>query len=89
VQQAPKDIPVTKLLPAYTKTSSGIFSYGQPNLFSDLRTGLENIHKIQDLDSEQQNLFNFLKLVVDIKYRHKYGEKIEQNSGKGYSTYGD
>lgn len=88
MQQSP-DTPVTKLLPARTKSEPGSVQRGQSKFFEDLRPGLENIHKIIDLNPGQQNLFNFLKLVVDIKYRHKYGEKIEQNSGKGYSTYDD
>ena len=80
---------VTKLLSVHAKTEPGSVKRGQSKSFEDLRLGLENVHKINDLDPEQQNLFNFLKLVVDIKYHHKYGEKIEQNSGKGYSTYDD
>lgn len=87
--QQSTDTPVTKLLPARTKSEPGSFKRGQAKSFADLQPGVENIHKINDLNPEQQNLFNFLKLVVDIKYRHKYGEKIEQNSGKGYSTYDD
>ncbi len=89
MQQAPRDTLVKKLLPANTKTSSGIFTNGQPKSFSDLRTSIDYVRKINDLDPEQQNLFNFLKLIVDIKYRHKYGHKIEQDSGEGYSTYDD
>jgi len=88
VQQS-TDTPVTKLLPARTKSETGSVKRGQLKSFADLRPGLENIHKINDLNPDQQNLFNFLKLVVDIKYRHRYGKVIEQNSGKGYSTYGD
>jgi hypothetical protein len=80
VQQSP-DIPVTKLLPAHTKSEPGSVKRGQSKSFEDLRPGLENIHKVNDLNPEQQNLFNFLKLVVDIKYRHKYGQKIGQNNG--------
>jgi len=79
----------TKLSAAHASPEPGSVKRGQSKSFEDLRPGLENIHKINDLNPEQQNLFNFLKLVVDIKYRHKYGEKIEQNNGKGYSTYGD
>ena len=87
--QQSTDTPVTKLLPAHATPEPGSVKRGQSKSFADLQPGLENIHKINDLNPEQQNLFNFLKLVVDIKYRHKYGEKIEQNNGKGYSTYGD
>ncbi|HUD07775.1 MAG TPA: hypothetical protein VMQ52_01725 [Candidatus Saccharimonadales bacterium] len=87
--QQSTDTPVTKLLPARTKSEPGSVKRGKSKSFADLQPGLENIHKVNDLNPEQQNLFNFLKLVVDIKYRHRYGEKIEQNNGKGYSTYGD
>lgn len=52
-----------------------------------LENDVSRTEKIVDLTPEQQNLFNFLKLIVDIKYRRKYGEKIEQQNGKGYSTY--
>lgn len=52
-----------------------------------LENGIKQVRKIEELTPEQQNLFNFLKLIVDIKYRHKYGEKIEQQNGKGYSSY--
>lgn len=88
MQQSP-DTPVIKLLPARATPETGSVKRGQSKSFADLRPGLENIHKINDLNPEQQNLFNFLKLVIDIKYRHRYGEVIEQNNGKGYSTYGD
>lgn len=86
MQQAPKDTLVTRLLPAHA-TGTEFIIYGQTKQFTDLRAGLEKIHKINDLTAEQQNLFNFLKLIVDIKYRHTYGSKIEQPNGKGYSTY--
>jgi hypothetical protein len=56
---------------------------------SELGDSICDVRRINDLTTEQQNLFNFLKLVVDIKYRHKYGEQFGQQEGKGYSTYDD
>jgi hypothetical protein len=88
VQQLP-DIPVTKLLPSRTKYRPSAVSGGKARSLSDLRPDIENVTKVKDLSPEQQNVFNFLKLVVDIKYRHEYGRKIEQDNGKGYSTYDD
>lgn len=38
-----------------------------------------------DLSTEAQTLFNFLVLVVDINYRHRYGSKIEPQRGRGYN----
>lgn len=52
-------------------------------------TNIAQGSKVTELSAAQQNLFNFLKLIVDIKYRNKYGSKIEHREGKGYSTYGD
>lgn len=88
MQQLP-DTPVTKLLPCHATPEPSAASGAKARSFSDLRPGIENVAKVKDLDPEQQNLFNFLKLIVDIKYRHRYGHKFEQDNGKGYSTYDD
>lgn len=88
MQQLP-DTPVTKLLPSRATPEPSAASGTKARSFSDLRPAIEGVAKISDLSPEQQNLFNFLKLIVDIKYRNRYGHKIEQNNGKGYSTYDD
>ena len=38
-----------------------------------------------NLSYEQLSLFDFLTLVVDIKYRDKYGKSIDRTSGRGYT----
>ena len=38
-----------------------------------------------DLSIEAQTLLNFLVLIVDINYRHKYGRSIEPQRGRGYN----
>jgi hypothetical protein len=40
---------------------------------------------LDSLSTEALTLFNFLVLVVDIRYRHRYGKSIEWQDGKGYS----
>jgi hypothetical protein len=41
--------------------------------------------KITDLSTEELSVFNFLCLIVDIRYRQRYGELIEYSSGRGYN----
>lgn len=36
--------------------------------------------KINDLPTDMQVLFGFMTLIVDIKYRHKYGAAIERQN---------
>ncbi len=43
--------------------------------------------KIDSLNTDELTLFHFLRLLVDIQYRHRYGEAIEWSSGQGYSKY--
>ena len=40
---------------------------------------------LDDLSTDAQVLFGFLTLIIDIKYRHAYGKKFEEQRGKGYS----
>ncbi len=40
---------------------------------------------IDDLSTDAQVLFGFLTLIVDIKYRSRYGKRFEDQRGKGYS----
>jgi hypothetical protein len=44
-----------------------------------------NARSIDDLPTDAQVLFGFLALIVDIKYRNKYGKPFEEQRGKGYS----
>jgi len=37
------------------------------------------------LTTDELTLFNFLVLIVDIKYRNKYGKVLEDQHGTGYS----
>ncbi len=41
--------------------------------------------QIDTLSTDELVLFNFLALIVDIRYRAKYGRSLEWNDGKGYS----
>jgi hypothetical protein len=41
---------------------------------------------IDELSTDAQTLFGFLTLIIDIKYRHRYGKVIEEQRGKGYSS---
>lgn len=42
-----------------------------------------DVHDIADLNDEGKILFEFLTLIVDIKYRHKYGKKITRGNNNG------
>jgi len=88
VRKSPQ--PPLKLLPSGLKPLIGIGSLPKnDHSLSELRSGINDVHKVSQLNPEQQNLFNFVKLIVDIKYRHRYGKQIEPQNGKGYSTYND
>ncbi len=63
------------LLPAWTK-------HPAREVFDD---SLLEVSKISELSTEGQTLFDFLCLIVDIKYKHKYGKQFEHKDGKGYS----
>ncbi len=43
------------------------------------------VKSIDDSSIDAQLLYSFLKLIVDIKYRDKYGTAIEEQRGRGYS----
>lgn len=43
------------------------------------------VHAVADLNAEGKLLFEFLALIVDIKYRHKYGEMIANRPTASYS----
>jgi hypothetical protein len=74
------DTPVTRLLPAHATPEPVTALRGKAKAFSDLQAGIEGVQSAKDLSPEQQNLFNFLKLIVDIKYRHKYGQSLSLKS---------
>jgi len=38
-----------------------------------------------DLSTDALTLFNFLTLLVDIRYRHSHGRQIVSDNSKGYS----
>ena len=64
------------LLPAWTKRPA-------PSVFDERWLAA---NKISELPTEGQTLFDLLCLIVDIKYKHKYGKTFEHKDGKGYST---
>jgi hypothetical protein len=41
--------------------------------------------KADELSTDAQVLFGFLTLLVDIRYRNKYGKSFDTQYGKGYS----
>ena len=41
--------------------------------------------KLNDLSVEASTFFEFLALIVDIKYRHRYGKTFDDQHGRGYS----
>ncbi len=43
------------------------------------------VQNVTELNNEGKILFEFLTLVVDIKYRHKYGKKIANSEATDYS----
>lgn len=46
-----------------------------------------SIHKpLSDLNTDERTLYELLVLIVDIKYRVKYGHILEDQHGKGYSV---
>ena len=40
---------------------------------------------VDSLSTDAQVLFGFLSLIVDIRYRNRYGENFTDQHGKGYS----
>lgn len=59
---------------------------------ADLKSFIYKAKKVKSIDNLSTDgslLFNFLALIVDIKYRNTYGNEIEQRRGKGYSSYVD
>ena len=50
------------------------------NLVAQNHTG-----KVDNLSTDAQVLFGFLSLLVDIKYRNRYGKSFDTQYGKGYS----
>lgn len=44
-----------------------------------------NQTKVDDLSTDAQTLFELIVLIVDIKYRLKYGKTFDTQRGKGYS----
>jgi hypothetical protein len=42
--------------------------------------------RLDQLTIEERNLFDLLCLVVDIKYRQRYGKPIEWDRGRGYNV---
>ena len=40
--------------------------------------------KIDDFSTDAQVLFGLLTLIVDIKYRNRYGKPISDQKGRGY-----
>lgn len=41
---------------------------------------------VNDLTMEQRTLFDLMVLVVDIKYRQRYGKTLETQHAKGYAA---
>lgn len=58
-----------------------------PSLNTQPVLELPRASKVADLSTDELNLFNLLCLIVDIRYRQRYGKQIEYNSGRGYSNY--
>jgi hypothetical protein len=50
-----------------------------------LKSKLKNKGKVIDLSTEGQALFGLLCLIVDIKYKNKYGKSLEWKDGRGYA----
>jgi len=81
--------PVTKLLPSGLKR--GLLPLPAwtrrpaPPVFDE---SWLKAHKNSELSTGGLTLFDFLCLIVDIKYKHKYGKTFEHEDGKGYSTAG-
>jgi len=44
---------------------------------------------LADLNTDAQTMFEFLVLIVDIKYRVKFGKQLEGQGGRGYSLNHD
>ena len=48
------------------------------------KTKTANNGKVIDLSTDGQALFSLLCLIVDIKYKNKYGKPLEWKDGRGY-----
>lgn len=42
---------------------------------------------VDELSTDGQTFFEFLVLIVDIKYRNKYGKEFADQYGRGYSQH--
>lgn len=45
-----------------------------------------HVNNVDNLSTEAQVLFGFLSLIIDIKYRNRYGIDFAEQHGKGYSN---
>ena len=45
---------------------------------------LNSADHVDALSTEGQILFEFITLIIDIKYRNKYGKTLDVQHGKGY-----
>lgn len=53
---------------------------------TSLMRSCEHTKSIDNLPTDAQILFGLLTLIVDIKYRVRYGTSFEVQQGKGYSN---
>ncbi len=58
--------------------------YSNGRNFGSYVQAASNKSKLQDLSIEERNLFELLKLIVDIGYRHRYGN-LDDDSSKEYN----
>ncbi len=51
-----------------------------------LSNEFDEVKSLDDLSTDGQTMYELMTLVVDIKYRRRYGESIEYQKGTGYSN---
>ena len=49
-----------------------------------LNNELQNANHIDSLSTDAQTFFGFLTLIIDIKYRNRYGKTFDDQRGRGY-----
>jgi hypothetical protein len=86
VRKSPQP-PVLKLLPSGLKQGLLLLpAWTKRPVRSAFDESWLEAHKISEVSIEGQTLFDLLCLIVDIRYKHKYGKTFENKDGKGYST---
>lgn len=57
----------------------------RPKSLADYATEFTSAKSALDLSTDALTLFNFITLIVDIRYRQRYGRHVAADNTRGYS----